>query len=1297
MAKKRETFNVCVNNLPANVTEQSLTPLFTEVGEVCDVRIRSCKRDQASKVAYVRYYFEVDADEAVSKRNGYLFGNHRLDVRRMSKPDRHETPEEKPGDAGGGSMGAPPEEAPPDARGATAGERGDQVSRPPPNQPYNNPELQLLVTYVRDTTCFYGQRLSDKGQIAEIGMKLATFCPSAPPEMSPEYHTVYAAQYSGDGEWYRCEVRKKLSNSTSLVEYIDYGNAEEVKHGPGLVKLAGELAKMPGKALFIRLDGLQSIRRDDDPVFYDKALSEVQGMIEDQAVVVQTKSTASIQTATFVTSCRLLVSGRDVMEEVLQRGFAKKMQPNHSSRSGTRTPPTGEGAAHSLSVPEAAGRLCTPNWRGHRATTYDRGHQRGSGHAAGPDRGANPEDNAVLPFGSYGRGLLDSRCRPVMPPLGMRGVLTRAMGPPVFGAAPIRGPRANLVRDEPAPSAPGEMLVARMALEQGAQSLLGPGPVPPEASVAYIQLRDERNRLRAQLDTMEARIKVLEHEAAVAREAAQSSGSFPNMGEILALLAESQRQREQFSTDGVNADAVEMAVWMIKERRGDQVRPSRKVEDAINRYQQAQSAIIACRDEVKEQDKLQALMDARDAACENLLQELQTFQDSPDTAGSVNGLEHLQVPLAELRRVYGDLVDVQVDVSLEADAPAPTFNDLCSFLSFLKAEKIPEYQKMRRPTDAARTRLTACLQDLLKMLDQSSGSNITIKLEICKALDSGKLKAGSEESPFTSLEESGANAGSLASLEMSARQLLASVRAEISACHMLSSPDGRVLAMLVPQAARELQRLIEEASKVSTVHDCYRGLLRDIAQDGPECTSSYADRLAKEVLQLRSAARKLKSAVRHRLADLEDIESCDEDEVAQVQSDVNALRAKLHGILVEEEKLMDKLADLQHRRFPELAVMHPSLELAQYKRYHGLLKLHWEPALFDTVRSFGLLKTTFLQEAFWISEYALDGPDSLEDLMTKVCKYSSHQNPRLLPVRAVFISKDQRQASLMVPGKGLPLAGGTHAVLPRWHVLLQVLEALHHLHSAAGSQPALVHGRVHPASVMVSEDGHSAWLSLPDFNTYSLGKAYMLPPADQVDFVAPELRICTSLPTPASDMFAFGCLMLWLLFPGTMLTQGSLTALGTATPEAERCNRKELPLIRSLVAKDPRERPTAAGLLAHPIFQWCVEVQPPLKAKQAEPDSSEKMAKQAAALEEPAASEAAPEAAAEGPSASEATAEGPSAPEAAAEGPSAPRQPLRGPLPLRQLLRGPLPLRQPPRSPLLLLRVCKALLLLSEI
>lgn len=216
------------------------------------------------------------------------------------------------------------------------------------------------------------KRLSDK-----LGMKLATFGPSALRVMTPEYYTVNAAQYSGDCECCACEVRKELSNSTSLVECITYGNAEEMEHGSGLVKLADELAKIPGKALFVRRNGLQTIRRDDDPVFYEKALSVVRGMTEDQAIKAQVKSTASIQTATFVTSSRLFQSGRDVMKEVFQRRFATKLLPNHPPRSWSRTLLTGGGCAHSLSVSDATWRLCTPNWRGHPVPSYDRGHQPG--------------------------------------------------------------------------------------------------------------------------------------------------------------------------------------------------------------------------------------------------------------------------------------------------------------------------------------------------------------------------------------------------------------------------------------------------------------------------------------------------------------------------------------------------------------------------------------------------------------------------------------------------------------------------------------------------------------------------------------------------------------------------------------------------------------------------------------------------------------------------------------------------------------------------------------------------------
>nr|XP_037289433.1 uncharacterized protein LOC119182970 isoform X2 [Rhipicephalus microplus] len=70
-------------------------------------------------------------------------------------------------------------------------------------------------------------------------------------------------------------------------------------------------------------------------------------------------------------------------------------------------------------------------------------------------------------------------------------------------------------------------------------------------------------------------------------------------------------------------------------------------------------------------------------------------------------------------------------------------------------------------------------------------------------------------------------------------------------------------------------------------------------------------------------------------------------------------------------------------------------------------------------------------------------------------------------------------------------------------------------------------------------------------------------------------------PTPASDMFAFGCLILWLLFPGAQFKHGCLENL---EPADEIRNEKELPVIRSLLQENPNDRPTATQLLENPIF-----------------------------------------------------------------------------------------------------------------
>lgn len=481
---------------------------------------------------------------------------------------------------------------------------------------------------------------------------------------------------------------------------------------------------------------------------------------------------------------------------------------------------------------------------------------------------------------------------------------------------------------------------------------------------------------------------------------------------------------------------------------------------------------------------------------------------------------------------------------------------------------------------------------------------------------------GGKEPSLDSLEELGAKKGSFACLEIAARHLLNCLRNEVSTCDLLSTADGEDLVALVRRMAEELQRMIDQAAG-ALVHDRFRGLLQDLSLDGPPCDSAHAECLAEEVVHLRSAMRKLRSTLRHRVADLEDLESSDEAEVIKVREEVDALRASLHAALIKEEGLLSQLSDLQSHHFPELAVMYPSLELPLHQRYGGLLKPHWELALFYTVRCGGLLKTNILQEDYWLAEYTLGGPDCLEALMTKICKYSLYRDPRLLPIRAVFVSKDQRQAYLMVPGRGLPLAGGKRAMLACWQVLLQILQALHYLHTgSAGGKPPLVHGGVHPASVLVSDDGRSAWLSLLDFNAYSLVEGYMLPPAGQVDFVAPELRNYSSLPTASSDMFSFGCLMLWLLFPGTVFTQGTLVSLGSATTDVH-CDRKELELIRRLVEKEPHRRLTAAELLEDPTFKGCVEMQPPAKPMCTGP--AQQTPTIAAATSEPASSESAPE------------------------------------------------------------------------
>lgn len=1164
MAKKKPTFDVFVGNLPANVTEQTLAPLFTEVGEVSSIRLNNNKK--GGKSAIVRYIFEVDADAAVAKRNGYLFGNNTLDVHKMQRITSPGQACVNPGEVSESNMDAMKKATTLSAvLGAAQKKRSFAEVPSKPSFPSERTEIELLICEVIDTTSFFGQQPADAEKAVEVGAQLAQICPTALPVTSPEYENIYAAKFSEDGLWYRCKILKKVDDSKSYVQYLDYGNCEEVRHESSLVCLSEELALIPPLATFCCFDGLQSLGRDDDSALYDQALTSVRVLLLDNMVKVKTKTKISQQTTNFVTSCHLLDSGVDIIKELLSHGYVKKVQAKaegatqigspgfqQSDDTGVRLCAAFEGVEMPSVMPQS------PNWKNYKQVNsegchHDRGYQ------SVPDSSSYPAQDLNYCSGrgynnkhyqqGFGRGFHASHFHSPDNRY-FSGPLSKSDYPGRDGTRNSSWLRFPFYQREQGMSRssgkqPWMMNPPELRMIP-ARSMHPASPAGGDAA-AVKQLIDERNVLKSQHKAMEDRIKALEAQIAANETVCKAKNdSLSKLPDIFKLLEKAKLQREQFSSDPGVKDVFEMALDIYDTCR-QIAKPNCSVVSAITRYQAAQDAIRECCDLAQ----LPALRSERDAASEELQEQLQGHEAVAAENSYSSSVVRINAALTELRHAYGELLEVSGGASLDIPAVPLTFEELRQGIERLKVEMVPGFQRQRQKTAAARARLVTVFQQLQHALEdvrpESSGKEFSVSC-----------------------------------IDDCVEDLQRCLEAEVSACNLMSSASHGSLAALVQQLVAELEGTLKSASNAAFTQDRHSSLLQELGLDCSLHGFKDCEQEAMQACQLQRTLRKLKSALRHRLADLEDIEPSYETERNKVAADIHAVRMKLQGVFKEEEEFLNELSLLQKQRFPELTLLYPELELAQYQKYNGLLKSHWELIAFDTEPSGPQLKTTFCAEDMRITEYAVDAYEDLDVLLLKITQYSYAHCPHILRIRAVFISKDQRHVYVMVPSVGKPLRNHSQALLPHLTLLQDILSALHVLHTPAEGRPSIAHGRVHPAWLVVCDNGQSMTLDLPDF-IYMPGKNHQLPVVDGIDFTAPELRICSfEKPTPASDMFAFGCLALWLLFPGAQFKNGRLRSLGPANEEIR--SRKELPVIRSLLKENPNDRPTAAELLESSVF-----------------------------------------------------------------------------------------------------------------
>ena len=187
-------------------------------------------------------------------------------------------------------------------------------------------------------------------------------------------------------------------------------------------------------------------------------------------------------------------------------------------------------------------------------------------------------------------------------------------------------------------------------------------------------------------------------------------------------------------------------------------------------------------------------------------------------------------------------------------------------------------------------------------------------------------------------------------------------------------------------------------------------------------------------------------------------------------------------------------------------------------------------------------------------------------------------------------------ATAYVPGPSLAEAVDTHGPLPEQSLLslaAGLAESLNAIHAAG-----VVHRDLKPSNVLLAEDG-------PRVIDFGISRAVeastMLTQAGLVvgspGFMSPEQATGYEI-GPPSDVFNLGAVLAFAATGegpfGTGTTAAMLYRVVHGAPSLDRVPPTVRPLIERCLAKDPRQRPTASGLLAEvgalqPAGHWLPE------------------------------------------------------------------------------------------------------------
>ncbi|NXJ16000.1 STK31 kinase, partial [Odontophorus gujanensis] len=522
----------------------------------------------------------------------------------------------------------------------------------------------------------------------------------------------------------------------------------------------------------------------------------------------------------------------------------------------------------------------------------------------------------------------------------------------------------------------------------------------------------------------------------------------------------------------------------------------KKLQELWTEYDLAQEMIRLC----KNMDERDELIIKRNGVQQSLYSAVKEFILEVDQLFICERSDMLQGLSVSLGMVYGRVCEVSDSEDV--------------FQQFFKWKhaKMEEFVNVRNNTDAALQVLTDLFSNILKRFDLTS-----------------EVSSDLEEAPGNVDE-------ALKDVELSiCRELKTD----------LTEHDEKEKGIIRSAYSEVMHKVRQEQDLITVIQKTYSASV-----EFKEQAEKWMDRRPNidNLLSIKKTVKSLKVQLRWKLTEKNNLEESDDDselEITRIKEEIAVLRNKLLQEIYKEQEEYEKLAYLVQKWFPELPLLYPEAGILSYMNSGGLLSHSLERDLLDaepmkklsTKRP--LVCSEIQDQKVLLKGYSVD-VSSEAKVIERIAKYhrawdQQKEKSSLLQLLFLLFCKARFKpimlsdplVYLMVPyypGASLIAlqADAPLTLEETLKVMKGVAQGLQILHGAN-----IVHGSLHGNNIFAvnRKEGIVGDFDFSKSEEQRAAADTMV--IGTLSLVSPELKMGQPA-SPASDMYAYGCLLFWL-------------------------------------------------------------------------------------------------------------------------------------------------------------------------